>query len=546
MAYRAPGEDNFDATNIHELEDGKAYYAGQLFFRGIREKGFENIAYVTVYDKEKNATATPHFVPVDIKVSGAGKLIDTSIDDGANKDGASSTYPTVAKIGLKKAGDIKLTVTSKDGSDRNIKKFTIKVNSVPGTVGFDLYQLSNGNEKWTKVLDDSAKTLSINNYAPLGERLAIDVFGRYKDNKNADRTDYIDHVIKVKNGKLIKASKDNMSYYYIEPNASKEGYTEITLSNKDKSGAKTIKIYNKAISPSSAKKPKITASNVNKATGKDAKGKIYNQIVFTNVTGFTAYKDNLCNKVTYTLADVTADYVLVNASDFTIRKQIEYASADQNSDAAIAVDGNTYAIKTTKNAFYIDYSNTSYWTDDDGDGKYGTAGDVEHRLKDSFYVKKGTYKINITPAKVVKVDGVDKFEAIGKSVTLNVSAQPAPKASVKPKTSVEFSGKTGTIDTGKPKNYIPIAKGTYVFVDDLKGNNTKGKINNFKTYFSIDAAGKLTFKGDSKKTSLDPKNKDDKLELTGWVPYKYQSLDGRVCGPVYVKITIKSSSTITK
>ena len=565
------------------------------------DKGnYKYYTYVSAFQKAEDGTNS--FVPATYKVSGA-KLIET-----LNRNGR-----TVAKIGFTKFGDVKITVTTTDGSNRSLKgnkAAKVTVNPYNGKLGYMLFDnadnvgninpnnpadvakvtawnVSTDSIKGQQVIttaSESSKT--VDNYQPAGQELTL-IVKAYGKSGNAGVASAADHSISVKGAKLIKQT-GIYGQYKLVPSADK---TIVTLTNKTAKTPKfTLTINNKAIDNKDSKGKglkKVTFNTKAKmnysATAKDGNGKgiIYNDILFTKANtdkGWAFYDSASFNRVTYTLKDNYGDaqYVLVNVlkEDTTIDiydadeaenyHPINYAvNAAAKKDVhdgagnAIKKDG-SYLVKLTSTngikTFTIDYA-----------GLYDTDADTKADM--AYYsIKAGTYKIGVTPVKVAQDSkGKDyaltdlKFIATGKETVLNVKAVKTPKATVRPKAVVKWADKkTNAIDDGKYKNIIKRANadkkqsagGIQYDTAGLKGVNKAGIINNFKTYFTVDETGKLTFRGKAKDAkseavdTLDPKK--DKDELKGWTSFKYQDFSGRVKdGDVKVTLSVPKGGSIT-
>ncbi len=549
----------FNATALAEIPTSgdadeifnRTYYT--LFDnKGHIKDGYDYVTAITVYDKEKTANAPGKFVPSTIKVSGGAKVIATFVDKNAILAAGQTTYPTVAILALKKAGQFKINVTADDGSDRKIKNKVITVNPISDTTAFKVYNPDGNLNKDGSDYDELKKpdVLSVNNYSPAGDQLKLEVYGLTKKGNNPNYTSFMPNKVSAKGGKITKFYKNTVATYYVQPT---DAVTTVTIKNTAVKGKAdtVITIYNKAIAPKTNKSAtKVTAYSINPATGKDSKGKVFSYINFTGIAApFKTYEQASCNKVTYNVTGAKSDYVLVNLVkyDSDIAGAMWKSALSQGGEK---IDSYTYAFKLNNGAFYIEYSWDNYrWTDTNADGKVDA--DEEYGTKDKFDIKAGSYKFTVTPVK--KAD-TKKYEALGKAGNVTASFAKAPKANVKPVAKVAFSGKTGTIDTSKAaKNIYAIKtpKFGYKFrtgANDIKGVNTKGTINNFAKNFTIDEAGKMTFTGaglPASKTSLNPKDKTDKLEFTGWVSYEYQNLDGTVA-PAWLKVTIDTKGAELK
>lgn len=534
-------EDAFDTTPD---DLGNSYTVDQLFTAGdVGKYGYTT--YVAAYEKSKEK-GDIDYVPCKYSVAGA-KLLDTQVKKVQDGDTGEEYTVTYAKIGFTKPGDVKITATATDNSGRALKGKDAKVVKVLSSVkdkgaklGWGLY----GDELIAKRLEGAAdeKDVQISqNIVAEGDYMNLGLTGYYKDAQGEWTFSFANTNVTAKGAKVVKSYAYGNDMYRIYPTAET---TVITVKNSDaKKRDFKITVKNELIN----KKANTTVKTEKKDYAKGGKtvivnksASIYSSIDFTDVGEFNAYNKVSVNNVKFTVSPGKKDdYALVtvlsnkNSTD-DIEESIE-------NSGGVSTDGNTYAFKLKDGGvFNIDFNYNGH-----NEGK--------------FYVKPGTYALNVTPA--TSKDGV-KFVATGKTVKVNIKAVKAPKANIKPKTNVKFTVSSGQIEKGALKNYIPKNFGTATQVDyeyvvnrnpaaeeTLKGVNNKGTINNFFNYFEVDKAGKLTFVGNkykaSLKTELDPKDKADKLELAGYVPYRYQNLDGTV-STVYVKVAIKATDKLKK
>ena len=530
-------------TDTYSWDDIKAngsYYVADMFQTvwlgkitdDKKFEKFEYVTYVTVYDQADEPGAVRKAVPAEIKVSGAGKLIDTFT--GPNLGDPQAT--TIAAIGLNKPGKVKLTVNSTDGSGRKLSgkeavQFEVKyVDTSDSRIDFDLYMSSGG----ALVKTTKDKSISFNNLEAEGAKLYFTVDG-YKNNDPATPASLINHKItKIKGGKVTKV-KYRLDHYYITPNDHETTFEVVKLINNKPAATYTVKIVNEAIASKSSK-AKTTVTAVTNGNAKN-KGTIYNSIDFSGAEakGFSGYTS--CNKVEYKVTG--GEYAIVNVLPDS---KGFYPVNIENAMAAVdGVDHNagthTYAFKLKDGKFTVDY----YFP--------GTK---------KFNISKGSYKITVTAAKKI-ADG--QYAATAKSANHTIVAKPAPKATCKLVTNVTFSGSSNSVKLAmnKPSNVI---NNKYIFDDDGTGKsgvlnvNTKGKVkgvmNHFHTYFTLDKDGNLKFVGytdaDPKKSVKEIDPKANKEEFFGYVTYHYQGLDGVVNdATVMVNLkTLKNAKIVAK
>ena len=497
-------------------------------YTGGNYSEYEYVTSVAVYDKSTTGVKTS--VPANFKVSGA-KLLEVYRDTTNDK-------ASVALIGFTKPGKLKITATATDGSNRKLVK-EVNVNYTSDyALGFTLYGKANiSNIDYVNHKIVGGKSIVSDNYMPSGSSLWLRIDG-YKYEKG-DKTSLINHKVTVTGGKLEKASKNYVDSYKITPNKETTVVTIVdnTVKNRDKI---TITINNKAIGSSKLTAVKVTASNI--VNGKDAKGKVYGYIDYSAANNYSAVSTNL---VKYTIAasnknaTLSADHVVINViKDKDPKKAGDYLawalannSAVNNPKTTITsnLDGSYSAPLDSTKSFYINWSTGATFN--------GSKLDMPN----------GTYKIMVTP-----VDS--KGAATGKPVTVNVTTVKAPKANVKPVSTLDFTAANkAAIGAGSPKNVVANSVKLGVAVKgagtELRNANIKGVLNHFATYFKLSADKKqLEFQGGAAGTDvngkpiaavtkLDPKT--DKNELQGWIGYEYQSLDGTV-HQEYYKVTLKT------
>lgn len=492
LAFSKDGAESFATINT-------SVFISDMFEDGLKNYGYEYVTYVMLREKEGSKDC----IPASFKVSGA-KLIST-ITDTVN--GTKATY---AVIGFTKAGKVKITANCTDGSERNLSgKQAVKIDVKPstGTLGWSIAKLNATNIDKKGIATEGAASISCN--VANGDALELALIGC--DGKG--NQSFINHKISVKGGKLVK-TKNVVDKYVIRPTANK---VEIKLTNTASKKTFTVTLDNKAISAGKVKTVIKASSYADKKNGK----KIYSHVDFKGVdtSKFKDYvSDNRVNLVEYTVTPQAATKVLVtiDKDDATHGNPIEAAVKKAANNKVVY---GAYEIPVVSGNFAIDFI-----TDDK-----------------QFDIKNGTYKLGVTA-----VD--NNYAALGKTVTVNVQAVAAPKAQVKVKNAVDFG--TGTVSqakievTQKGKNVL-----TQIILEgDLKNalfsNKTGSNMNNFSKNFAFTGTdnGYLKFVG---KKDLDPKSKDkaEKAEFTGYIPYTYQNLDGTVT-QTQVKVTIKSKGVL--
>lgn len=528
--------------NYKELKDGASLDLYEAFDISTgSDYAYQEL--IRIYDVDN--TGTPNTVPADVRVSGA-KLI-------YNENG-------VASIGLTKPGKIKITAKALDGSERTCVR-TLTVN-YPADEALAFYlqgdsNLSNVDNMNNKVLD--ATTFSFDNYRASGSSLALDVYG-YNYIKGVDRRSFIDHKISVKGGKLVKPYKGAQYRYQLIPTTEK---TVVKIKDNTKKNGKevTININNKAIGSSKLTGVKVTAQNI--FNGKDSKGKILSYIDYSDSKNYASVSPNM---VKYTLAasgrmgTLSADHVLIK-----IIKDDTKVGTDKLREALITNNAGTANPRNTISyTGYGDYAAPLNSTDNSFYINWSTASDY---AESKFNISKGSYKIMLTPVKkvTVKIDGSDeiRYEATAKPVNVTVAAVNAPKASVKPLATLDFTktANKADLDNGKRKDKNVVAGSVELGVPkgtdpQLKDSNIKGNLNHFSRYFKLSTDKKqLEFQGSAAYIDVSGKSvaavdkldpKTDKNELQGYIAYKYQTFDG-IVHYEYYKVNLKAAAAgITK
>lgn len=521
--------------NYKELKDGASLDLYEAFDISTgSDYAYQEL--IRIYDVDN--TGTSNTVPADVRVSGA-KLI-------YNENG-------VASIGLTKPGKIKITAKALDGSERTcIRTMTVNYPADEALVFYLNGDSILTNLDSSKVLD--ATTFSFDNYRASGSSLDLDVYG-YNYIKGVDRRSFIDHKISVKGGKLVKPYKGAQYRYQLIPTTEK---TVVKIKDNTKKNGKeiTININNKAIGSSKLTGVKVTAQNI--FNGKDSKGKILSYIDYSDSKNYASVSPNM---VKYTLAasgrmgTLSADHVLIK-----IIKDDTKVGTDKLREALITNNAGTANPRNTISyTGYGDYAAPLNGTDNSFYINWSTASDY---AESKFNISKGSYKIMLTPVKkvTVKIDGSDeiRYEATAKPVNVTVAAVNAPKASVKPLATLDFTktANKADLDNGKRKDKNVVAGSVELGVPkgtdpQLKDSNIKGNLNHFSRYFKLSTDKKqLEFQGSAAYIDVSGKSvaavdkldpKTDKNELQGYIAYKYQTFDG-IVHYEYYKVNLKAAA----
>ncbi len=473
------------------------YFTNTRFGTGA-PGGYNYYAYVSLTDKVNSFYDSD---PAKFSVEGGSvKIIDQS--DGT------------ALLGFKKPGRVKIKARSLQGNGSEARSFTLEGLDKGCRMAFGLWgsreaAISDeapvfGNLTWYNPGEGNAgglipgKTFSYDNHRPLKEAIPLEVIG-YND--KTGEVGFIKNAVKVKGGKLKKATKNNVSCYYILPTSVK---TTVTLSDKRYKKNNTIKITinNKAIAGKNAPSAVVIPS----------KKSIYG---FIDYAAAGNYKQAEVNRINYDLGPakknktLEAQYAIVSLVKSDNGGQLKNA-LEANSKGGLSGSGSEacgdgiYAFPVKDGAFSIDWSK---------DG--------------CLDIKNGTYKFRVTPANKINTDGKDRFVAAGKAVTVDLKVIGAPEAKVSYNGNIilDDSG-SAVIDKVSEAN---IVKGSNVLgaaaegKGVLKNDNIDGRLNGFADRFIFNpSTGTLTLKD----VTADPSK--IKKDLTGYVAYKYQSLNGRV------------------
>ena len=510
--YFDDGEGNYDKDHVV----GGSKLVSRFFtcddddVRGkisVKDEGkYKYYAIIKATDKDTKTGAYDDSKYVPVKYSVAGAKLLKIVDDTA--------YPekNVAIIGFTKPGTIKIKATPQDGSGRKTQTFTMTVTNSSGKLYYTLNGATkDGTADHTVSANDGTANNGIN-YSPAEYALTLDVWGADKDYPNKDKS-FIATSVKVKGGsaKLIEDGKYSITV--------KDAKSVITITNTATKTNTVIPITNKAVK-------KAAAVTIAATDGANGKGKIYNYINFAAGYGKGTGKLGAPNEVTYTLTknDGGATHVIVKVIKDDTRLLIPHDTING------VLGGQNYKVlPLTSKAFKIDYNTLA-------------------QPQGSFNIAKGSYKLSVTP---VKADKAGDWEATAKAATVTVTASPAPKANIKFNTKVDFGngGKDikGKLEVKTAKNYIEASK--IKVENDLRGVNTAGKINSFRDNFvlegDVNTGFTIRFKGSAKIDKLDPKDKAQKNEFKGWIPYTYQMLNGEFTTD-WVQVTISTKGTLTK
>ncbi len=506
-------------TRGFAVEKDKSYYVNDLF-GSAEQYGYGYVAQFTAHDNKSS------WIPIkSFSAGGAVKLI--------KYDAAAAT----AYIAFIKPGKATLKGTADDGSGRTFNiSFMIKGGDLepkgltPGTEAFK-YSLTgltrNGKTGNIVSTNKGSEPGGGVNYNAPGQPMLLEVSSLYNNTESGTdntTTTYIDSKPGKSVGASVKAVKNHPGQYTVTP--TKERSTVIIKYGAKFDKEMKIEFRNSAFSSG---KLKVTPENM--VNGKVQKGKIYNNIDFSADSRgkFKKYGDldpktHKPNTVTFTLdteADVNAVMIEVtnNAKldtevvrDIIKRKRIN--------------SGTEFFIYTlSNNKFTLDFID-----------------EETHKLN----IKKGSYQLVMTAGNWNSYGEI--FTAASKSVKVKINAAPAAKSTVKKTVNLNFADGGAALvaaaDLEKivPKNYIGDVKygvnkkGKEV---SLRNVNSGGKMNYFSYNFLV-SSNKIFFSGGHNK-SIDPSVKADKPELSGYIPYTYQQLDGRAV-TTYIKGTVKLNS----
>ncbi len=474
--------------------------------------GYNYYAYVSLTDKVEGSYGSD---PAKFSVEGGSvKIIDQS--DGN------------ALLGFKKPGKVKIKARSLQGNGSESRSFTLEGLDKSCRMAFGLWDSKEeamsgtapvfGNLTWYNPEAGNAgglipgKAFSYDNHRPLKEAIPLEVIG-YND--KTGEVGFIKNAVKVKGGKLKKATKNNVSCYYILPTSAK---TTVTLADKRYKKNNTIKITinNKAIAGKNAPATVVVPS----------KKSIYG---FIDYAAAGNYKQAEVNRINYDLGPakknktLEAQYAIVSLVKSDKGGQLKSAleansKGGLSGSGAIALGAGIYAFPVTDGAFSIDWSK---------DG--------------CLDVKNGTYEFRVTPANKINTDGKDRFVATGKAVTVNLKTVSAPEAKV------SYNGDITLDDSGcaviekvSEKNIIKdsnvIGAAAYG-MPVLRNENTDGKLNSFTDRFIFTPSTGTIALNDTTADLSEIKN-----DLTGYVAYKYQSLNGQVVYR-YQRITVSQGES---
>ncbi len=522
-----------DQKNSPAGSIGSSYETSQFYYDQV--KGEAAVANIDAMVSAKDFAKYRYFALLEVKNdNNADETVNFKYSIGGAKvlkfaPAYVAGHDVRGKVVIATNKPAKLSISGKalDGSNRTLpgKKKVVDIHYSTDAIWYKLYGYKTD---LTGILDatDASYLVSSNaadsalqgkNYGTSDMALKLYVYGAKEADK--DTADAMRQIINAKvTAKNATVKEITPGVWSILP---KDKDVKITI-KRGRNEVKEFTFTNPAVLKGKA--IKVTASNT--ANGKEAKGKIYSYINFANGYG-TAAKQMAPNKVTYTV-----DFSKLDVSG-TDRVRIA-VTKDYGDEIFRALGGavNVAAFdKTlTSGKFTIDY-NTNV-----------TEGQAD------FYVKPGTYTLSVTPGKLDK----GAFVATGKAVTVKVTAAKAPKASVKPATTIKLAKgvKTaGDIDFSKAKNYFNDGSGyNGITVNPaFEGVNTKGTINYFATAYELTGgAGKvyqLKFKGVAGK--CDTINSKTKSELSGWISYTFRQLDGTTSPVQWVKVKVSPQGDVT-
>ncbi len=543
MLYGDPGkyyeEFKLHQGSIHRLENSHYLHELTQFDNELSSetsaKRWQYVPqfWITVYDRNKN-DGKSSYVPVDFKISGAGRLVETkNTHYGDSGDGSYGNHGTCARIEITDLDkDIKITAYAKDGSGRKIKSFKLKVKSANGKLGVLISDEMGSQEiaKHNILFWDYGNT-----------NLTFDSYAMEKDGMNmligssiSGKLSGVKYKISsVRGGRIAK-----VRFYYnkIYPTAAKTTFTVTDLTNR--------KDYNVTINNHGyvdrSKKTGVTVSNRTydaKSGSKTVNGVIYSHLDFSSITDYTDYDSVLWNTVTfhvdsaednqYAMVEVVSsvkrvggEYKVVTkpiGSCFDSKMKAQSAKEEAQGNDKIERSGIAYPIKLTGKDFTIDFYD---------------------RITKKFDMLPGTYKLVITP---VRREGYFKYRTLASPATVTLKVVAPPKANIKPVESVAFGISEGTVTKGDYSNFIksPVYKDQGIRYKELKDVNIDGVLNGFHTNFKItdDRTGKLKYVGTE---TIGLKDKDRDKKLQGWLILQYQKVDGTVVEePVKIKIAAK-------
>ena len=288
--------------------------------------------------------------------------------------------------------------------------------------------------------------------------------------------------------------------------------TEITVTNKATREKAVIKVTNNAIAEKKGKF-RVTASG---------RGMIYNHLDFSASNNYGTGAGKVApNLVTFTLENAgDANYVIVAVKNDDLTNGSPITSTVVTTQGASYFYDGVYTLPVTgtdKKTFSLDFI----------------------RQDKTFDIKNGVYMLSVTPVKKVTANNVTSFIATDKPVNVNIMPRKAPATTITMTPSVFFKSSDGKIKVGT-KTQVNVTRGTnYNKSYGIKFNgvcnvNSRGKINKFTDLFTINQAGELSYMGT---TDYNTRTAANKANLTGYVSYSYESLEGEIITK-YLKVNV--------
>ena len=511
------------ATNCLNSNDTRWSYAPQF--------------WITAYERNDRDDKSG-YVPVNFKISGAGRLIETKSTQWTDNYGAHGTCARIEITDIDK--DIKISAFAADGSGRKVKNYKVRINSANGKLGIYIADgQSNANyadkEKNQNALEwDWGNTdLTFDSYAMEKDGMSMLIGTEFYDNISFVKY----RISSVKGGRIAKGRFYQNKIY---PTAAKTTFTVTDMiSKKDYK----VTINNNGYAARN-KKTVVTVSNRtydDKKGSKEVNGVIYSHLDFSKTYKYMDYDDVLWNTVKFHVDSAENDqYVMVDVIpiikktdgvykvvtkplgsclDNKMKAQSIEVKAERIYTDGILRSGAAYPIKLTGKDFTIEFYD---------------------RSTKKFDMLPGTYKLVITP---VRREGNLKYRTLAGPATVTIKVVAPPKANVKPAATVEFGISEGTVKKGDYSYFLksPVYKDQGICYKETRDLSIGGRMNGFGQNFKIKEAdqsiGKIKYEGNE---TIGIKDKGRNEKLQGWLMIEYQKVDGTVVEePVKIKIAAK-------
>ena len=533
---------DFSRDKIARLEN--SYFIHELLpqFSDLGKKAyalrwqFAPEFWITVFDRNTR-DGKLEYIPVDFKVSGAGRVLETKNTAEEDENGTHGTCARIMITDIDK--DINITAYANDGSGRKIKNYKVRIKSVNGELGIYISDEQNAqNIKHQNVLswDYGNTNLTFDSYAMEKDGMNMLICSEYADVRRSESEAPVSavkyRISSLRGGRIAKVRFYHSKIYPTAPQ------TTFTVTDMTNGKNYRVTINNKGYVDRS-KKTQVTISNRTydaKKGSKTVNGVIYSHLDFSSATNYSDYDDALWNTVKFHVDSAENDqYVMVEVVSSVKRVRGEYkvvtkplgeclntlmteqSNKEENENDKIERSGIAYPIKLTGKDFTIDFYD---------------------RKTNTFDMLPGSYNLIITP---VRREGYFRYRALACPTTVTLKVVTPPKANVKPAASVAFGTSEGTVTKGQYSYFLksPVYKEQGILYKELKSANIDGSINTFRKNFRItdNRTGKLEYVGNE---TIGSKDKDRDKKLQGWLILQYQKVDGTVVEePVKIKIAAK-------